>query len=126
MARPTRRLMLLLLLGSMPAMAETLACRSVNGNVTCAGDGAVSCQTVNGRTNCVSGGGAITQEFGGVTGRAALSKANEGSDERTEARPAVRAHPLSVKRLGPGGVRSLEREDGRRQRHREAPPLGTD
>jgi len=48
-----------------PAMAGTLRCRSVNGNVTCSGDGAVSCQTVNGRTVCVGGGGSAVQSFGG-------------------------------------------------------------
>jgi len=49
----------------VPASAETLRCRSVNGNVTCAGSGGVSCQTVDGKKVCVSGGGDVVQEFGG-------------------------------------------------------------
>ena len=125
MLRPTLRVTLLLL-GSMPAMAETLQCRSVKGNVTGVGDGAVSCQTVNGRTICVSGGGGIVQEFGGTTGRATLSEADDGPDERTEARPVARARRLSIEQRGPGGFLSLKREDGRLRLHREVPVLGTD
>jgi hypothetical protein len=53
-----------LLVFGVSVSAETLRCRSVNGNVTCAGSGAVSCQTVNGRKVCVSGGGDIVQSFG--------------------------------------------------------------
>jgi hypothetical protein len=49
----------------VPASAETLRCRSVNGNLTCAGSGGVSCQTVDGHKVCVSGGGDVVQEFGG-------------------------------------------------------------
>lgn len=46
------------------ASADTLRCRSVNGNITCSGSGAVSCQTVNGRTVCVGGHGDVVQSFG--------------------------------------------------------------
>ena len=46
------------------ASAETLRCRSVNGNLTCAGSSSVSCQTVNGTTVCVSGQGDVVQSFG--------------------------------------------------------------
>ncbi|MFL5257324.1 MAG: hypothetical protein ACJ8AI_31485 [Rhodopila sp.] len=46
------------------ASAETLRCRSVNGNLTCAGSGGVACQTVNGKTVCVSGHGDVVQSFG--------------------------------------------------------------
>ena len=49
---------------SVSVSAETLRCRSVNGNVTCAGSGAVSCQTVNGHKVCVSAGGDVVQSFG--------------------------------------------------------------
>jgi hypothetical protein len=47
------------------ASAETLRCRSTNGNITCSGSGAVSCQTINGRTVCVGGHGDVVQSFGG-------------------------------------------------------------
>lgn len=47
------------------AEAGSLTCRSVNGNVTCAGPQGTSCQTVDGRTECVSGGGDVRQSFGG-------------------------------------------------------------
>ena len=46
------------------ASAETLRCRSVNGNLNCAGSDGVSCQTVNGKTVCVSGHGDVVQSFG--------------------------------------------------------------
>lgn len=49
---------------TMPAIAGSLACRSVNGNVVCAGPDAASCQTVDGRTVCTSGDGAVVQSFG--------------------------------------------------------------
>lgn len=96
MSRMTRRLMLpaLALLCAGPGLAETLQCRSVNGNVTCAGSGAVSCQTVDGRTTCTSGG--IRQEFGAAASR-----------------------DLSVERAGPGGRLSLRREGGRLRIERE-------
>src|SRR4051812_40187467 len=48
-----------------PAAADSLRCRSVDGNVTCAGPGATSCQTVDGRTVCTSGSGDAVQVFGG-------------------------------------------------------------
>lgn len=90
MSRMTRRLILsaLAALCAGPATAETLRCRSVNGNVTCAGSGATSCQTVDGRTTCVANG--IRQEFGAGAPRG-----------------------LSVERAGPGARLSLRREEGR-------------
>jgi hypothetical protein len=48
------------------ASAESLRCRSVNGNVTCSGSGAVSCQTINGHKTCVAGNGQVVQSFGGA------------------------------------------------------------
>jgi hypothetical protein len=44
--------------------AETLRCRSVNGNLNCVGSGGVACQTVDGKTVCVSGHGDVVQSFG--------------------------------------------------------------
>ena len=117
MTRPSRRLMVLLLLGCAPAAAETLQCRSINGNVTCAGDGAVSCQTVNGRTVCIGSGGGIVQEFGGAPGRRMPPEANESLEERLEERPQPRAHRLAIERRGPAGFLSVER-DGTRLRLR--------
>ena len=109
-----------------PATAETLRCRSVNGNTTCAGSGAVSCQTVNGRTTCVSGGGGIVQQFGGTpaSGAPSIESHTEPDDEaepdpRAE-RPPLRRRPdagdrrLSIERRGlQGGWLSLEREGHR-------------
>ena len=117
MTRPSRRLMVLLLLGCAPAAAETLQCRSINGNVTCAGDGAVSCQTVNGRTVCIGSGGGIVQEFGGAPGRRMPPEANESLEERLEERPQPRARLPAIERRGPTGFLSIER-DGTRLRLR--------
>jgi len=52
------------LLCDVSASAATLRCRSVNGNLNCAGSGGASCQSVDGRTVCVSGDGAVVQSFG--------------------------------------------------------------
>ena len=117
MTRSSRRLMVLLLLGCTPAAAETLQCLSINGNVTCAGDGAVSCQTVNGRTVCIGSGGSIVQEFGSGPGRRMPSEADESPEERLGHRPQPRAHRLAIERRGPTGFLSIER-DGTRLRLR--------
>lgn len=134
MTRPSRRLMILLLLGCMPAAAETLHCRSINGNVTCSGDGGVSCQTVNGRTTCVGGGGSVVQEFGGAPGRKMPGRdmpdeADEAPEEWPRERPRERpegqsrerlqppARSLAMERRGPAGFLSVER-DGTRLRLR--------
>jgi len=53
------------LLVCLPAFAGTLRCTRVNGNLNCAGSGAVSCQTVNGRTICTNGDHTVVQSFGG-------------------------------------------------------------
>jgi hypothetical protein len=58
-------LVLLLGLGAGPAVAGSLDCTMVNGNVNCAGPGAHSCQTVNGQTVCSSGDGSVVQSFHG-------------------------------------------------------------
>jgi hypothetical protein len=109
MTRSSRRLMVLLLLGCTPAAAETLQCRSINGNVTCAGDGAVSCQTVNGRTVCIGSGG-IVQEFGGAPGRHMPPEFGESPEERQGERLQSRARRLAIERRGPAGFLSVERD----------------
>lgn len=102
-----------------PAIAETLRCRSVNGNVTCSGSGAVSCQTVNGRTTCIGGNGAVVQQFGGVppTEPPAITKEDEPATE-DEAPPAPSPQErLSIERRSPHAWMSLQR-DGTRLRLR--------
>jgi hypothetical protein len=47
----------------------------VNGNVTCAGEGAASCQTVDGHTVCTAGNGSVVQSFGGTA-----APADDGQD----------------------------------------------
>jgi hypothetical protein len=54
------------LLVSLPAFAGTLRCTQINGNLNCAGSGAVSCQTVNGHTVCSNGSRDVMQSFGGA------------------------------------------------------------
>jgi hypothetical protein len=53
-----------MLLACQPALAGTLRCTQINGNLNCAGSGAVSCQTVNGRTVCSNGSRDVMQSFG--------------------------------------------------------------
>lgn len=126
MPKPTHLSLLTALAAALsfgPAMAETLRCRSVNGNTTCSGSGAVSCQTINGRTTCISGGGGIVQQFGGTPAPPSIEPHVEPDDEaepdpRAE-RPPLRRRPggsnrLSIERRGPqGSWLSLEREGGR-------------
>jgi hypothetical protein len=64
------------LLICLPAFAGTLRCTQVNGNLNCAGSGAVSCQTVNGRTVCSNGSRDVMQSFGGAA-------ANDPADDHT-------------------------------------------
>jgi hypothetical protein len=54
------------LIAAFPALAGTLRCTRINGNLNCAGSGAVSCQTINGRTVCSNGGHDVMQSFGGA------------------------------------------------------------
>jgi hypothetical protein len=96
------RLASLVLLGAgplcLPAAAETMQCRSVNGNVTCSGSGGMSCQTVDGRTVCVSGKGEVVQEFG--------ARKPEPADQAA-------ARRLWLERQGAAERLQLEREAGR-------------
>ena len=73
---------LALLAWSGTAAAGSLACRSVNGNVVCAGPQGTSCQTVDGRTECVSGSGDVRQSFGGAADAPA-----DGFDDEEAASP---------------------------------------
>jgi hypothetical protein len=106
------------------ASADTLRCRSFNGNVTCAGSGGASCQTVNGRTVCTSGRGDVVQSFGATTPPGAEDRTPGGlpdaappGDDGPEAgldagpAPAPRGQPrLSIRRTDPfGAPLSLER-----------------
>jgi hypothetical protein len=104
------------------ASAETLRCRSVNGNTTCSGSGAVSCQTVNGRTVCVGGNGAAVQSFrGGAPTPEEMQEFDRSGrdDPDDDAAPPVHAKPrLSVNRSDANGpVLSLEQSDGRLRLH---------
>jgi len=99
-----------------PAMAETLRCRSVNGNITCSGSGSVSCQTVNGRTTCVGGNGAVVQQFGGPPSTeppAIMDEEDEPALEE-EALSAPRSRDrLSIERRSPHAWMSLQRDGSR-------------
>jgi hypothetical protein len=76
----SRTAALSLLLGA-PAVAGTLHCQSVNGNLNCAGSGAVSCQTVNGRTTCTNGEGDVVQSFGGSADDPAIPTPDAPEDD---------------------------------------------
>jgi hypothetical protein len=91
------RLASIALLCAAPAFAETLNCRSLNGNVTCSGSGGASCQRVDGRTVCLSGDGSVLQQFG--------AEAPRGSAEA--------GRQLRIERRGLAGPLLLEREGGR-------------
>lgn len=119
-------LVLTLVLAAASASAETLRCRSLNGNTTCSGSGAVSCQTVNGRTICVGGHGAAVQSFGGAPTPEEMqgvipSDRDDGPDAWSSKQdpgddaPPRRAPPrLSIDRRDANGpVLSLERSEGR-------------
>ena len=114
--RVTRRLLLASLAAccTAPALAETLRCRSINGNVTCAGSGAVSCQTVDGRTTCVSGGGSVVQQFGSAGSAPPVIEPDEPDDRDDAPPPPPRAgRRLSIERQGPAGRLWLERDGSR-------------
>ena len=116
MSPVTRRLLLASLAAccTAPALAETLRCRSVNGNVTCAGSGAVSCQTVDGRTTCVSGGGQVVQQFGSSGAAPPAIEPDEPDDRDDAPPPPPRAgRRLSIERQGPAGRLWLERDGSR-------------
>lgn len=90
------------------AGAEELACRSVNGNVTCSGSGAVACQTVNGQTTCTGGNGAVVQRFGRSVAPPSILPPGEAEDMPER---------LFLDRRSPPGWMSIER-DGTRLRLR--------
>ena len=108
-----------ILVFSVSVSAETLRCRSVNGNVTCAGSGAVSCQTVNGHKVCVGGGGDVVQSFGGAaepdaTDQQGLRSGNESPDtddldEMTAPAPPADGK-VPAKRSPHGHTMSLQRD----------------
>ena len=114
----------LAVLAAAPALAETLRCRSVNGNVTCSGSGAFSCQTVNGRTTCIGGDGAVVQQFG-QTSRPTPAPPPEDEAEEPDLPPAEALpmpfhgrRPLRLERRGPGGHWLHLERDGSRLRLR--------
>ena len=72
-----------LLWSGVSASAESMRCQSVNGNLNCAGSGAVSCQTVNGQKLCVSGHGGVVQSFGKTT-----SPPDDSAEDLDDAPPA--------------------------------------
>lgn len=107
------------------AAAGSLSCRSVNGNVTCAGPDAASCQTVDGRTVCVGGGGDVLQMFG-ASGPDATG-GPDGSDQPLETEetdgeavlpPPVPQEPrrVVIERRGPWGETFSLRREGRKLR----------
>ena len=130
MSRPTcpsRRHLLLVafILGCAgQASAETLRCRSVNGNVTCAGSGAASCQTVDGRTTCVSGDGGVVQQFGYAKPPAGMEELHERDAAPPPPRPMRRR--LSIERQGPAGHLTLERDGSGLRLRTERPDLDDD
>lgn len=94
---------------ALPAVAGSLSCRSVNGNVVCAGPGATSCQTVDGRTVCTSGDGDVVQSFGAPPADLP-DEAAPDPDEATSATPSSPRRVL-VQRHGIG--RKLVVDTGR-------------
>ena len=69
------------LLVSLPAFAGTLRCTQINGNLNCAGSGAVSCQTVNGHTVCSNGSHDVMQSFGGAAANDGAMDDDPGDDD---------------------------------------------
>jgi hypothetical protein len=89
------------------AAADSLSCRSVNGNTVCAAPNARSCQTVDGRTVCTSGKGDAVQNFGGAPSDFFDPDLEEPDYELDEA-----TGDLIIERRGPAGRLSLRRENG--------------
>jgi hypothetical protein len=110
---PATALAAVLLCG--PAFAGSLSCRSVNGNVSCAGSGGTSCQTVDGRTVCVGGNGDAVQAFGGGQPPPDLPELGDdgGAPDDAAVPPVPPAPRLRIERGGPGGPALLLRRDGR-------------
>jgi hypothetical protein len=88
-----------ILLGGASASAETMRCQSINGNVNCAGSGAVSCQTIDGKKVCVSGHGDVVQSFGNRSSIDTDITAGDEDKDDTSQGPALEQH--------------LERQDSR-------------
>lgn len=90
-----------------PALAESLRCQSVNGNLNCAGSNGVACQTVNGKKTCTSGNGDVVQSFGkGTSTNSAAQDQNDAMDQDDDA-DAAPSHPTRrhVDRGAPGSTR---------------------
>jgi hypothetical protein len=91
------------ILVSLPAFAGTLRCTQINGNLNCAGSGAVSCQTVNGHTVCSNGSHDVMQSFGAAAADdGAMDGAMDDDSDDVDAMPMPRrrhsARPYSSDR----------------------------
>jgi hypothetical protein len=90
------------ILVSLPAFAGTLRCTQINGNLNCAGSGAVSCQTVNGHTVCSNGSHDVVQSFGGAANDDRGDNAMDDDPDDVDAMPMPRrrhsARPYSSDR----------------------------
>lgn len=106
------------------AAADSLSCRSINGNVTCAAPNARSCQTVDGRTVCTSGRGDAVQSFGGASPDLVdpdlpdpdleeVPDLDEPTYEFPDHELDGATGDLVLERRGPFGQLSLWRENGR-------------
>lgn len=100
------------------AMAETMRCQSVNGNLNCAGSDAVSCQTVNGKTVCTSGKGDIVQSFGDHRPSTTLGSRDGGHDDADkdddgDEAPAAPPGRTRLRQNGPSGHALQLDRDGR-------------
>jgi hypothetical protein len=94
---------------SVSASADTLRCQSVNGNLNCAGSGAVSCQTVDGKKVCVSGHGDVIQSFG--SGKPSADDAATDDKDLDDAPPGPALHER-LERRDPRGRMLLLQRDG--------------
>ena len=98
------------------ALAGSLRCQSVNGNINCAGPGSISCQTVDGKKVCVSGHGDVIQSFG--KGSSSNSPDDDADDEGLDVAPPappITAHP---NRHNPPDRRLLPQQEGAKPRLR--------
>lgn len=106
-ARVTTLACLSILWWSTATPAETMRCQSINGNVNCAGSGAVSCQTVNGKKVCTSGNGDIVQSFGGgsssTSSSATTSKDPAADDDAMDEEAPAPKDRVHVQQRGPAG-----------------------
>ena len=113
---------------STAPMAETMRCQSINGNVNCAGSGAISCQTVNGRKVCTSGNGAVVQSFGGGSSSTQSEQAggqDAGADDEAldDEAPKPKGR-VPLQKHGPAGHSMLlDRDENKSQRHTNRLPV---